>query len=44
MSDINSKEKILKSAIKLFAQKGYDAVSIREIFKDAGCNICMISV
>lgn len=43
MSDINSKEKILKSAIKLFAQKGYDAVSIREICKDAGCNICMIS-
>ena len=43
MSDINSKEKILKSAIKLFAQKGYDAVSIREICKDTGCNICMIS-
>ena len=43
MSDINSKEKILKSVIKLFAQKGYDAVSIREICKDAGCNICMIS-
>lgn len=43
MSDVNSKEKILKSAIKLFAQKGYDAVSIREICKDAGCNICIIS-
>ena len=43
MSDVNSKEKILKSAIKLFAQKGYDAVSIREICKNAGCNICMIS-
>ncbi|MBS4759369.1 MAG: TetR/AcrR family transcriptional regulator [Clostridium sp.] len=39
----NSKAKILNSATKLFAQKGFDGVSIREICKDAGVNICMIS-
>ncbi len=39
----NSREKILKAATKLFAQKGFDGVSIREICKEAGVNICMIS-
>lgn len=39
----NSKEKILNAATKLFAQKGFDGVSIREICKEAGINICMIS-
>ena len=38
-----SKQRILDSATKLFAQKGYDGVGIREICKDAGANICMIS-
>ncbi|MBR1907700.1 TetR/AcrR family transcriptional regulator [bacterium] len=38
-----SKQRILNSAIKLFAQKGYDGVGIREICKDANANICMIS-
>lgn len=41
--DENSKQKILNSAIKLFANKGFDAVSVREICKDAGVNLCMIS-
>lgn len=41
--DENSKEKILNTAIKLFAQKGYDGTSIREICKSANINICMIS-
>lgn len=41
--DQNSKEKILNVAIKLFAQKGYDGTSIREICKSADINICMIS-
>lgn len=39
----NSKEKILNAATKLFAKKGFDGVSIREICKEAGINICMIS-
>ena len=39
----NSKEKILKVAIKLFAEKGFDGTSIREICKEAEVNICMIS-
>ncbi len=38
-----SKQRILKSATKLFAQKGFDGVGIREICKDANVNICMIS-
>jgi AcrR family transcriptional regulator len=39
----NSKDKILKIAMKLFAKKGFDGVSIREICKEAGVNLCMIS-
>ncbi|MGN1153920.1 MAG: TetR/AcrR family transcriptional regulator [Candidatus Gastranaerophilaceae bacterium] len=38
-----SKQRILKSATRLFAQKGYDGVGIREICKEANANICMIS-
>lgn len=38
-----SKQRILDSATKLFAQKGYDGVGIREICKEANANICMIS-
>lgn len=38
-----TKKRILASATKLFAQKGFDGVGIREICKDAGANICMIS-
>ncbi len=38
-----SKIRILNSAIKLFGEKGYDGVGIREICKDANANICMIS-
>lgn len=38
-----SKQRILNSATKLFAQKGYDGVGVREICKDANANICMVS-
>ena len=38
-----TKQRILSSATKLFAQKGYDGVGIREICKDANANICMVS-
>ena len=40
--DKNSKERILKAAVKLFAEKGYEGTSIREICKTAKSNICMI--
>ena len=39
----NSKEKILKVASKLFAQKGFAGTSVREISKAAGVNVAMIS-
>lgn len=39
----NSKERILSAAVKLFAQKGFEGTSIREICKMANANICMIS-
>ena len=43
INDENSKDKILITATKLFASKGFDSVSIREICKEAGVNLCMIS-
>lgn len=39
----DSKSRILKEATKLFAHKGFDAVSTREICKAANVNLCMIS-
>lgn len=39
----NSKERILKVASKLFAQKGFAGTSVREISKAAGVNVAMIS-
>src|SRR5574344_2114305 len=39
----NKKDKILKTAVKLFAQKGFNGTSIREICKDASVSLCMIS-
>ncbi len=41
--DENSKTRILEAATKLFAQKGFDGTSIREICKKADVNLCMIS-
>ena len=37
------KEKIFKVAVKLFAKKGYSAVGVREIAREADVNIAMIS-
>ena len=41
--DENSKSRILEAATTLFAQKGFDGTSIREICKKANVNLCMIS-
>lgn len=42
--DLNdSKSKILKAAKKLFAQNGFDGTSTRQIVKEAGVNISLIS-
>ena len=38
-----TKEHILKVATKLFAQKGFDGVSVREICKASGVNVALIS-
>lgn len=35
-TDESTEEKLLDSALRLFAKKGYDAASIREIIEDAG--------
>ena len=39
----NPKQRILETATSLFAQKGYTAVGVREIAKNADVNISMIS-
>ena len=43
IKDENTKEKILSTATKLFSQKGFDGVGVREICKEADVNVCMIS-
>ena len=43
IKDENSKTRILEAATALFARKGFDGTSIREICKTADVNICMIS-
>jgi AcrR family transcriptional regulator len=39
----NTRERILASAEKLFAEKGYDGVSVREITQDAECNLAAVN-
>lgn len=43
IKDENSKTRILEAATALFARKGFDGTSIREICKAADVNLCMIS-
>ena len=40
---LDKREVLLRSAIKLFAENGFDAVSTRMIAKDAGVNLALIS-
>jgi len=42
-SALEPKQRILKTAISLFVQKGFAAVGVREIAKEANVNIAMIS-
>src|SRR5574344_211703 len=39
----NTKKRILKVATKLFAKNGFDGTSIRDICKNAGINVSMVS-
>lgn len=39
----NSKDRILKIAIKMFAQKGFDGTSLRDIAKAANVNVALIA-
>jgi AcrR family transcriptional regulator len=43
MDNIETKDKILKAAKELFAKKGYDGTSTREIVNAAGVNISLIA-
>lgn len=42
-SELTTRQDILKSARALFAKKGFEAVSVREISKESGQNLSMIS-
>lgn len=41
--DANTRARLLRVATKLFATKGYDRVSVRELAKAGKCNLSMIS-
>lgn len=43
MSSINTKDKILQIAHRLFSEKGFNGVGIREISREAGVNVAAIN-
>jgi len=42
-SEKGTAKKIMDAALKLFAKKGFAAVSVKEVAKNAGVNIALIS-
>lgn len=40
---MSSKNRILKSAVRIFARKGYASTGVRELAEDAGVNLAMIN-
>lgn len=43
LSKEESREKLVKSALKLFADKGFEGTTVRDIADDAGVNLSMVS-
>jgi AcrR family transcriptional regulator len=41
--DISAKDRILESAIRLFARKSYSATGLREIVREAGVSVAMVN-
>ena len=39
----NTREKLLKSGEKVFAERGYRGATVKEIAQEAGCNVSLIS-
>lgn len=42
-ADASTRERLMKAASGLFARKGFDRVSVREIAVASGCNLCLVS-
>lgn len=43
LSTDDSREKLVKSALKFFAQKGFEGTTVRDIADDAGVNLSLVS-
>jgi AcrR family transcriptional regulator len=41
--ETETQQRILESAVRLFAERGYQATSVREITADAGCNVAAVN-
>ena len=41
--EVSAKERILESAIKLFAKKSYSATGLREVVREAGVSVAMVN-
>ena len=42
-TEVSAKERILESAIKLFAKKSYSATGLREVVREAGVSVAMVN-